>query len=105
MPKDACLMVRAVVADPSDRAAFDHWYATEHLPQAVAAFGAQSAWRGWSEVDPAIHYAVYWFPSLDAARALTHETARAIDAADDPRRVRRLVARLTDRSQGAAGGL
>ncbi len=28
---------------------------------------------------------------LDAARALTHETARAIDAGDDPRRVRRLV--------------
>ena len=28
---------------------------------------------------------------LDAARALTHETARAIDAGDDPSRVRRLV--------------
>ncbi len=28
---------------------------------------------------------------LDAARALTHETARAIDAGDEPRRVRRLV--------------
>jgi len=28
---------------------------------------------------------------LDAARALVHETARAIDAGDDPRRVRRLV--------------
>jgi len=28
---------------------------------------------------------------LDAARALVHDTARAIDAGDDPRRVRRLV--------------
>ncbi len=28
---------------------------------------------------------------LDAARALVHETARVIDAGDDPRRMRRLV--------------
>ena len=34
----ACLVVRAVVADPADRADFDHWYRTEHLPDALRAF-------------------------------------------------------------------
>ena len=37
----AYLVVRAVVADPTDRAAFDHWYRTEHLPDALKAFKAQ----------------------------------------------------------------
>ena len=36
----AYLVVRAVVADPEDRAAFDHWYRTEHLPDALKAFNA-----------------------------------------------------------------
>ena len=36
----AYLVVRAVVADPEDRAAFDHWYRTEHLPDAMKAFSA-----------------------------------------------------------------
>ena len=37
----AYLVVRAVVADPADRAAFDHWYRTEHLPDAMKAFKAR----------------------------------------------------------------
>jgi hypothetical protein len=53
--------VRAVVADPAKRAAFDDWYAKEHLPQAVAAFGAQKAWRCWSVDDPSVHLATYQF--------------------------------------------
>jgi hypothetical protein len=28
----SCLVVRAEVPDPGERAAFDHWYATDHLP-------------------------------------------------------------------------
>ena len=40
------LIVRAVVADPADRSPFDHWYRTEHLPDALKAFGAVSAMRG-----------------------------------------------------------
>ena len=50
----AYLVVRAVVAD-GDRHDFDHWYRTEHLPDAVKAFAAERGWRGWSRTDPAIH--------------------------------------------------
>jgi hypothetical protein len=39
-------VVRAVVADPADRATFDDWYRREHLPNAAEAFAAQTAWRG-----------------------------------------------------------
>ena len=47
------------VADASKRAAFDDWYGKEHLPDAVKTFGAQRAWRCWSEADPAVHQATY----------------------------------------------
>ena len=40
-------MVRAVVGE-ADRAAFDAWYRDEHLPDAIAKFGATRGWRGWS---------------------------------------------------------
>jgi hypothetical protein len=51
------IVVRTTIADPAQRAAFDTWYAQEHLPDAVKAFGAQKAWRFWSETDPAVHQA------------------------------------------------
>jgi hypothetical protein len=38
----AWLVVRAVVADPDDRAAFDTWYHQEHLPDATKAFSASA---------------------------------------------------------------
>ena len=63
-------MVRAVVADTADRAAFDDWYRHEHLPDAVKAFSVDAAWRGWSDVDPSIHRAYYRFESLDRASAV-----------------------------------
>ena len=50
MPK-CFYVVRATVSDPARRAAFDAWYHTEHLPQAMAAFGAEKGWRFWSETD------------------------------------------------------
>jgi hypothetical protein len=53
----AWLVVRAVVADAADRAPFDRWYRDEHLPDAVKAFGAWAAWRGWSRADPSVHCA------------------------------------------------
>jgi len=71
----AYLIVRADVAAPKDREAFDRWYAVEHLPDAIKAFGARHAWRGWSQVDPAIHYAFYEFGSLAAAKAATASDA------------------------------
>jgi hypothetical protein len=57
----AFFIVRASVSDPAQRAAFDTWYAQEHLPDAAKAFGAQKAWRFWSESDPAVHQATYQF--------------------------------------------
>ena len=74
-------IVRATVADPAKRAAFDAWYSKEHLPDAVKTFGAQKAWRFWSESDPSVHQATYQF----ADRA-------ALDRGTAPETMRRLVA-------------
>jgi hypothetical protein len=63
-------IVRAVIPDESQRAAFDQWYSREHLPDAVKTFGCKRAWRTWSAVDPSVHQAFYEFTdraSLDAA--------------------------------------
>jgi len=46
-------VVRAEVPDEMDRAPFDEWYATDHLPWAIKVFGAQRGWRCWSRNDPA----------------------------------------------------
>jgi hypothetical protein len=82
----AWLVVRAVVADPADRADFDHWYRTEHLPDALRDFRAQAAWRGWSRDDPAVHCAFYRFASVAAAETATSgETIKALVAEFDRR--------------------
>ena len=70
MMPGAWFVVRAVVADPGDRAAFDSWYRDEHLPQAMEAFAVETAWRGWSASDPSIHYAYYRFGSMDRIDAV-----------------------------------
>ena len=57
----AFFVVRATVSDPAKRAAFDKWYQTEHLPDAVKSFGVTKAWRFWSLSDPALHQAIYQF--------------------------------------------
>ena len=59
----AYLIVRAEV-DPAVRDAFDAWYRDEHLPDAVEAFGAAGAWRGWSDVNDNVHIAFYEFADL-----------------------------------------
>ena len=74
----AYLVVRAVVLDPADRAAFDAWYRSEHLPDALNAFHAESAMRGWSTQDPSIHTAYYRFGTLDSVQAIS--TGPAIQA-------------------------
>jgi hypothetical protein len=51
----AYFVVRATVADPAKRKAFDHWYQTMHMPDAAKAFGVKKAWRFWSLADPSIH--------------------------------------------------
>jgi hypothetical protein len=74
-------IVRATVSDPAERAVFDTWYAQEHLWDAVKSFGAQKAWRLWSETDAAVHIAQYQF----ADRA-------ALDHGTRPEVMQRLVA-------------
>ncbi len=65
----AYLIVRAEVPE-ADRDAFDHWYETEHLPDAKTAFEAKTAFRGWSDVTPGVHIAIYEFPDLAKVRAV-----------------------------------
>jgi len=74
-------IVRATIPDPAERAAFDAWYRDEHLPDAAKSFGAQKAWRFWSDTDPAVHQATYQF----ADRA-------ALDRGTAPEVMKRLVA-------------
>jgi len=57
----AYFVVRATVADPAKRGAFDEWYSREHLPDAAKAFGVSKALRFWSLSDPALHVAMYEF--------------------------------------------
>ena len=66
----AYLAVRAEVPQ-ADRARFDRWYETDHLPWAMRAFGARRAWRCWSRSDPGVHVAFYEFDSVAAAEAGT----------------------------------
>ncbi len=65
----AHLIVRAQVTDAGDKEAFDRWYQDEHLPRAVAAFHPIRAWRGWSSVDPLIHFAFYEYAELSTIEA------------------------------------
>jgi hypothetical protein len=65
----AFLVVRAVIAEPALRAGFNEWYASDHLPWAIRALGAQRGWRLRSEADPSLHYAAYQFD--DAAEIET----------------------------------
>ena len=65
----AYLIVRAEVT-PEVKTQFDTWYQNEHLPDALKAFNAVSAKRGWSSVDDNIHVAFYEFPDLETATAL-----------------------------------
>jgi hypothetical protein len=65
----AYLIVRAEVPE-ADREAFDHWYQTEHLPDAKAAFNATAASRGWSAETSGVHIAFYQFPSLLQAQSI-----------------------------------
>ena len=74
----AYLAVRAEVPD-AERARFDHWYETDHLPWALRVFNAKRAWRCWS-TSPApaglcVHVAFYEFDSVAAAKAISTSDA------------------------------
>ena len=70
----AYVAVRAEVPE-SDRARFDRWYETDHLPWALRVFAARRAWRCWSRTGPGdgpcVHVAFYEFDSVGAAEAAT----------------------------------
>ena len=66
----AYFIVRAEVTDPAARDPFDRWYEDDHLPDACKTFGARRAWRGWSDIEPNVHYAFYEFDSLARAKAI-----------------------------------
>lgn len=66
----AYFIVRAQVVDTAVKEEFDRWYEDEHLPDARRHFNARRAWRGWSDDDPSVHYAVYEFDDLATARAI-----------------------------------
>jgi len=51
-------------------------------PDALAAFHAVSAWRGWSDDDPAVHFAFYEFPTLDEAKSVGDSDAMKTMRAD-----------------------
>jgi len=77
-------VVRAIVADPAKRKAFDEWYHREHLPDAVKAFGVTKAWRFWSASDPAVHQASYEFADQAALdRATTGDALKTLVAEFD----------------------
>jgi hypothetical protein len=67
----AFFVVRATVADPAKRAAFDTWYSKEHLPDAAKTFGVKKARRFWSVGDPSLHQAVYEFADQAALERAT----------------------------------
>ena len=92
----ACFIVRAQVVDASVKDAFDEWYQNEHLPEAHEAFGSRRAWRGWSEVDTTVHYAVYEFDDVAAARAIPGSDVMKALVADFDRKWGDRVTRTRD---------
>jgi len=69
MTRKALFIVRAEVPDPADRQPFDEWYRTQHFPLVVANVGSERAWRSWSTVNPAVHYAFYQFKDAPTAES------------------------------------
>src|SRR6185436_8850905 len=78
----AWLIVRAQVVDAAVKEGFDRWYQDAHLRDCLKAFGAQRAWRGWSEVDASTPYAVYEFDDAARARAVPGSDALQSKAAE-----------------------
>ena len=74
----AYFAVRAEVPE-ADRAKFNYWYETDHLPWALRVFKARRAWRCWSKSDApngvGVHVAFYEFDSPEAAEAVTRSDA------------------------------
>ena len=92
----AVFMVRAEIADEGMKDVFDRWYHEEHLPDALKAFKARRAWRGWSDTQPRVHYAWYEFEDLAQAKAIVGSEAFKRLVADFERAWGSRVARSRD---------
>jgi hypothetical protein len=92
----ACFIVRAQVVDLSVKDAFDKWYQDEHLPEAMKAFGAKGAWRGWSDMDPSVHLAVYEFDDIAKLRAIPGSAAMKVLVAEFDRAWGKKVSRTRE---------
>lgn len=68
MDAPVLFLVRSQVP-AEERADFDHWYETDHMPLAADVLGAGRRWRYWSHVDPSIHYAIYEFATVEQLTA------------------------------------
>jgi hypothetical protein len=80
----AYFVVRATIADPAKRKAFDEWYSREHLPDAAKAFGVSKAWRFWSLTEPSLHVAMYEFADQAALdRAMSGDALKTLVAEFD----------------------
>jgi hypothetical protein len=66
----AYFIVRAQIVDAAVKNDFDRWYQDEHLLDALKAFKAKRAYRGWSQLDATVHYAFYEFDDLARACAI-----------------------------------
>ena len=64
------LVVKADIGEGTNRDAFDHWYATDHMPKALTSMGAEKGWRFWSASEPRTHYAVYRFADRERPTAI-----------------------------------
>ena len=69
------LIVSAKVSDPALKDDFERWYRDEHLPDAHKGFNSRRAWRGWSAVEPHVHYAYYEFDDIAQARKIQSSEA------------------------------
>ena len=72
------LLVRSVVNSPQDRAGFDHWYSTDHMPKAIGLLGVEEGWRYWSLDDPSVHIAIYRYRDEQAFRSRSAANVRAL---------------------------
>lgn len=92
----ALFIVRVRVQDAAIRKDFDCWYRDDHLPDALKAFKARRAWRGWSDLDAGVHYAWYEFADLASARAIVGSEALKMLVAEFERAWGEKVARSRD---------
>lgn len=82
MQGTAFVLIRSVVANPDDRAAFDRWYETDHFPLVFSKVAeVTEGWRFWSRSDSSVHYSLGGFSTMsELQRAVSSEGFKHIVA-------------------------